>query len=227
MNMMKWIAAAVALLAPAGTVAAAGNGAENANGPMWGVRGALDLNIPGRWHGDAGSVKMYRNGFGATLGAVCNIPLGRSPFYLEPGVSFFYDTYSYDGLTVMGADDSEIHDPGICKLGVRVPVVAGYDFVIAGRLNMTVYTGPELSYAFSGKVKLNDDQKQIVGDDFDNNIFGRNGQSRIDCAWKVGVGFPIDNMMVGVDAAIGMTDLLRTPMSFRENRVSVSFTYYL
>ena len=46
-------------------------------------------------------------------------------------------------------------------------------------------------------------------------------------AWKVGVGFPIDNMMVGVDAAIGMTDLLRTPMSFRENRVSVSFTYYL
>lgn len=56
---------------------------------------------------------------------------------------------------------------------------------------------------------------------------GKNGQSRFDCAWKIGIGFPWENMMLGLDASIGMTDLLRTPISFRENRVSVTFTYYL
>lgn len=214
------------MLAPV-CAAAAGDASDDGDRKViWGVRAALDLNIPGDWHGDGGSVKMYRSGFGATLGAVANISLSRG-FYLEPGVSLFYDTYSYDGLTIPDASGNEIHDPGLYKFGVRVPVVAGYDFRIADKLDMTVYTGPELSCSFVGKVRLNDSQKEIVGDDFDNNLFGKNGQSRFDCAWKIGIGFPWENMMLGLDASIGMTDLLRTPMSFRENRVSVTFTYYL
>lgn len=222
----KWIAGVLALLAPV-CAAAAGDASDDGDRKViWGVRAALDLNIPGDWHGDGGSVKMYRSGFGATLGAVANISLSQG-FYLEPGVSLFYDTYSYDGLTIPDASGNEIHDPGLYKFGVRVPVVAGYDFRIADKLDMTVYTGPELSCSFVGKVRLNDSQKEIVGDDFDNNLFGKNGQSRFDCAWKIGIGFPWENMMLGLDASIGMTDLLRTPMSFRENRVSVTFTYYL
>ena len=40
--------------------------------PMWGVRAAFDMNIPGDWHINGSNVKMYNHGYGGTLGTVCN-----------------------------------------------------------------------------------------------------------------------------------------------------------
>lgn len=190
--------------------------------PMWGVKAAFDINIPGKWHGDAGSIEMYRMGYGGTIGAVYNIYLGRN-FYLEPGISLFYDTYSYKDL-YMSAENTEIKDPGIYKAGIRIPIVAGYEFSIANRLDMIVFTGPELNYAFTGDVKIKDNS---LIDGTELAMFGKDGyQRRIDCAWKIGAGFPLDMWTVSVEASIGMTDLMKTEVSFRENRVSVGVTRY-
>ena len=38
--------------------------------PMWGVRAAFDMNIPGDWHINGSNVKMYNHGYGGTLGTV-------------------------------------------------------------------------------------------------------------------------------------------------------------
>lgn len=191
--------------------------------PMFGVRAAFDVNIPGDWHNDSGAAKMYCNGYGVTLGGVYNIYLGKG-FYFEPGVSFFYDSYSYDDLKI--TDDNgylKSENPSQYKLGLRIPLVAGYTFNISDRFSMSVFTGPELSWALGGKIKVKN--KELTGI-LPDKLFG-DFQRRLDCAWKIGVGVPYNSFLISIDAAIGMTNLLKNKnVSFRENRVSVGMTYY-
>ncbi len=164
---------------------------------------------------------MYRPGYGFTVGGVCNIDLGGN-VYLEPGVSLFYEDYSYKDLIITdNSGDAVETDPGLYKLGVRVPVVVGSVFGINERVGLCIFTGPVLSYAFAGKIDI--DSKADGLDDLD--LF--RGQRRFDCGWKIGAGCPIDNFMVSVEAEFGITDLLKAKgMSFRENRVSLGLTYY-
>ncbi|MDE6332799.1 MAG: PorT family protein [Muribaculaceae bacterium] len=199
--------------------------AQTDTGPMWGIRAAFDVNIPGKWHFSNGghSVKMYKQGYGGSLGAMCNLYLGKG-FFLEPGASVFYDSYSYDNLTILNSTDSSdgIFDPTIYKVGLRVPLVVGYTFG-SDKFSMSVYTGPEASVAFTGKVRVDDIPDTF---EFDNNIFGPDGQSRFDLAWKIGMSVPFDAWTISIDGAIGITDLYRTGVIFRENRVSVGLTRY-
>lgn len=191
----------------------------------WGVRASFDINIPGKWNVADKSIKMFRPGCGATVGAVCSIPWTNG-FYLEPGVSLYYDTYSYDDLIISDVSGSPVEtDPGVHKFGVRVPIVLGYDFTIADSFRMTVFTGPEFNCGLVGKVKTK--HKDKLGPDFPDDIYsGKNAQHRFDFAWKIGVGFPVSNFQVGVDAEIGVSDLMPGDVSFRENRVNVYLTYY-
>lgn len=198
------------------------NGQDDSTRPMFGLKAAFDINIPGDWHTANGSVDMYKIGYGGTIGGVYNVYLGRG-FYLEPGVSLFYDSYSYKDLTIA---DSDYNGPNLLKakvnkFGFRIPVVAGYTF---GNENfsLSVYTGPELSYAFAGKISYDIpfDEGMPTGL-FDN-------QRRVDCSWKIGLGYPVNNFLISWEAAIGMTDLMKNPLiSFRENRVTIGLTYYL
>lgn len=205
-----------------GTMRAQDEAANVDTRPMWGIKAAFDFNIPGNWHNDGSSIKMFDHGYGATFGAVCNIYLGHG-FYFEPGLSFFYDSYAYNDLIIPN-EDTVVESPSIFKAGLRVPLVAGYAFDITENLSMVVFTGPELSYAFAGKIRLPNDGNW---DDFDDSLFGRNGQRRVDLAWKFGFGVPFsDSWLLSLDASIGVTDLLPGPTSFRDNRVCLSVTRY-
>lgn len=198
--------------------------AQESTQPMWGIKAAGDLNLPGDWHTAGGSVDMHSHGFGATLGAVYNVYLGRN-FYLEPGVSLFYDSYSYKGITITeGPDGFEHEAPSLYKVGLRIPIVAGYTITPGERFSMSVYTGPELSYAFAGDVRF----RTPLLDDSDFNLFGQGGMQRhVDCAWKIGIGFPMDAWFISFDASFGITDLLKIKgISFRENRCSLGLTRY-
>lgn len=199
--------------------------ADAADPVVWGVRASLDINIPGKWNIGDNSIKMFRPGAGATVGAVCSIPWTNG-FYFEPGISFYYDTYSYDDLIISDASGNpEEKDPGVHKFGVRIPVVLGYDFTIADSFRMTVFTGPEFNCGLVGKVKLK--HKDDFGNGFSDDIYsGDNAQRRFDFAWKIGVGFPVSDFQVGVEAEIGISDLMPGDVSFRENRANVYLTYY-
>jgi len=191
--------------------------------PMFGIKVAFDVNIPGKWHNDNGSVKMYNHGYGFTLGGVYNVYLGKG-FYIEPGVSLFYDRYSFDDLHIINNDGTIVdNNPTVYKIGLRVPVTVGYVFTLTDRFSMSVYTGPELNYSFAGKYIVK--HKDSINTDFPSNPF--DGQRRVDCAWRIGLGFPINSFLIGIDASIGMTNLLKNPdISFRENRATVGVTYY-
>lgn len=193
---------------------------ETNRAPMFGIKAAFDVNIPGDWHNDGGSVKMYRNGKGFTLGGVCNVYLGKG-FYVEPGVSFFYDSYSYCDLKI---SDKDIETPSLYKTGLRIPAVVGYSFNLSESFSMSVYTGPEFNWAMGGKIRVKN--RDLVGD-FPDSLFG-NFQRRVDCAWKFGIGVPYNGFLISIGASIGMTDLMKNPdISFRENRVTIGLTYYL
>ncbi|MDE5793955.1 MAG: outer membrane beta-barrel protein [Muribaculaceae bacterium] len=195
--------------------------------PMWGIKAAFDINIPGKWHANGESVKMYEHGFGGTVGALCNIYLGHD-FYLEPGASFFYDTYSCGDITLEDSDYSRFTiRPTIYKTGLRVPVVAGYTFDITDRFMMSVFTGPEVNYVIKGGIRgeYNNSNEEDLIESF--NPYGEYGMHRkLDCAWKIGLAFPTDYVTLTVDAAIGITDVCKNDISMRENRVSIGLAHY-
>ena len=88
---------------------------------------------------------------------------------------------------------------------------------------MDVFTGPQLRYALGGETVIKDEKvKEDVGDFFD--LWSI--QRRFDCSWKLGIGFPVKDIFVSVEADFGLTNLLKEHMSFRENRLGLGLTYY-
>ena len=195
---------------------------QGEHNPIWGVRAAFDVNIPGHVRINDYNDRMFRAGTGGAIGAVCNIYLGHK-FYLEPAVTLFYDTYSYKDLVVAGEDYEET-DPLVYKAGFRIPIVAGYSFSISDRLAIAPFTGPELSYAFAGDIRLHDkDRLDLEG----NLLFGNIGsQRRVECGWKIGLAFFSGMWSFNIDATIGMSNLMKNGTTFRENRGSVNVTRY-
>lgn len=201
--------------------AGAAYAADTEKNSYFGVKAGFDVNFPTDWHNPSGSIKMFKKGYGFNIGGVYNAWLGKG-FYLEPGVSLFYDSYSYDDLFSDAGNGIADQDPSLYKVGIRIPVVAGYEIGISENFSMNVFTGPELNYSFAGKYRFHN--REAWGD-IEDNLF--NTQRRIDCAWKVGVGFPFNNFMLSVEGEFGLTDLLKNPdISFRENRLTIGATYY-
>lgn len=198
--------------------------AEDNNSVIWGIKASVDIELPGKWHRDGGSVDMYRHGSGFTAGFVSNIYLGRG-FYFEPGVSLAYSQYRFKDLIISDDHGNEAEtDPKTYKWAVQVPLVVGYGFDITDQLGLDVFTGPQIRYAFAGDIAFKTrDAQEIVGSAFD--LWA--AQRRFDLSWKVGIGLPINSFQISLEADFGLTDLLKnSKMTFRENRVALGITYY-
>lgn len=190
--------------------------------PVWGVRAAFDVNLPGKVRSNIINDKMFRTGTGGTVGVVCNINLWNK-IYLEPTVSLFYDTYSYKDRTIF-ENDYDDYVPEVYKIGFRIPVVVGYSIPITKRISIAPFIGPELSYAFAGDIKRQDCGRPEAKDV---SLFGKFGsQRRIECGWKFGLAFYTGMWNFNIDGTIGMTNLMTNGMIFRESRGSVSITRF-
>ena len=88
---------------------------------------------------------------------------------------------------------------------------------------MNVFTGPQVRYAFAGGTSF---KNKEIAEEADEYVNLWNVQRRFDLSWKVGVGMPVNNFQISLEADLGITDLLKNDMSFRENRVGVGVTYY-
>lgn len=188
---------------------------------LWGAKASLDINAPGKWHAGDTSFKNYHSGLGFSAGALYSWYFGENLF-LEPSLSIFYDTYSEDVIIDEGYFSES--NPTVYKVGLRLPVVIGYTFDITDSFAISVFTGPELNYAFAGNHRFKD--KNLNQDNYWG-IFGDDGfQRRFTCAWKGGVGFPFSDWRVDFEAAIGLSDMIKGPVSCRENRFSLSLLRY-
>ena len=196
--------------------------AQENNKVLWGFKATVDAELPSKWRYDHNSVKMYHNGVGFTIGGISNIYIGKK-FYFEPGVSFFYSQYRYD-LLISNDVFNEYRDPKLYKIGLEIPLSFGYTFDFSDNFSMEIFTGPQFRYALGGKVIIKDKEMQEqVGDLL--NLWDT--QRRFDFSWKIGIGFPIRDFTLSIEADLGITNLLKHEVSFRENRIGLGLAYYL
>lgn len=203
-----------------------GKGALAENRVEWGMKLALEGELPGKWKNEMTSVAMFKPGIGVNIGAVADIYIGKK-FYFDPAVLLFSSSYKYKDLIISSADGLITEsDPKLTKWGVQVSLPVGYKIDFSDRFGLKIFTGPQIRYAFAGKINIkNKALKEDSGDIFD--LWGINGQRRFDLSWKIGVGVPIRDFVISLEADFGITDLLKDGMSFRENRIGIGFTKYL
>ena len=187
------------------------------NKGYFGVRAGLDISCPGDLKMNGIGVDAFGTGAGFSVGAIYNAPIVAN-FYIEPGLSFYYDTYSVNKDYM--DEDVEITGASVRKAGMRIPVMAGYHFDFAKNLKLSVFTGPEFEIGFSAKMHAESGSVSAS-----ESLYGDDGMKRFDMLWRFGAGLTINRCYVGVSGGIGMLDLDGSDVSFHENVVSITLGY--
>lgn len=192
------------------------------NKAYFGVRVGGEITCPGDFSADNVGVGLYKNGGGVEIGGIYNVPVVAN-FYIEPGVKFYYNTYSVKNEW-LDAIDTDILYEGITikKFGMRIPVMAGYHFDFTKDIKVSVFTGPELEVGFSAKE--HDKGRNFK---YSASLYGDDGiMNRVDLLWAFGAGVTFQNYYFGVSGNIGMLNMLSdSDLSFHENRVTFSVGY--
>lgn len=221
-DMKKILVSILAALAFAGTLSAQEHDEDvlPSDRAHWTIRAALDVTIPGDWHIDGNSIKMFDPGTGVSIGASYMLPL-TGKFYIEPGAHFYYDSYRYCNLVVDDGNYSE-SNPSVRKSGLRIPVMAGLRFDIFRTGSLGLFTGPQACIGFTSKLDFKDN---ALADDpyFSNNYKGI--ERRFDLAWNIGALMMLGHFQVDVTGSLGLLDLNKNAISFHEYRVSVGLGY--
>lgn len=188
----------------------------------WTVTVTYDASIPGKWKLANGAFGMFKSGSGISVGADY-MWLFVKNFFFEPGARFFIDNYRYDNITIGAGTPSEpskTYDPPVRKIGLRIPLSAGYKFDIFKRGSLFLSTGPEPIIGFSARTKVDEDQTEI----FEENMY-KTLMRRFDVAWDIRAAVIIDRFRVDITGAFGMLDIIKTDAKMHEYRVSVGLGY--
>lgn len=186
------------------------------NKGYFGIRVGGEVTAPGKLSSENVSVDMYKAGGGVEFGGIYNLPVVAN-LYIEPGLKFFYNTYSVDKKLL---DDGE--SLSIRKFGMRIPVMAGYHFDFTDDIKVSVFTGPELEIGFSAKAHAKEDNIEVS-----ESAYGKDGNlNRVDLLWGIGAGISYQHYYFGVSGGIGMLNMSSMDNTkFHENRVTFSLGY--
>ena len=188
----------------------------------WTVTVTYDTTIPGKWKLANDSFKMFKPGSGISVGADYMLLVGKN-FFFEPGARFFIDNYRYDNITIGEGTTSEpakTYDPPVRKIGLRIPLTAGYKFDIFKRGSLFFSTGPEFVIGISARTKVDEDQTDIFEEDM-----YRTRMRRFDVAWDIRTAIILDRFRVDLTGAIGLTDIIKTDAQMHEYRISIGLGY--
>lgn len=235
--MKRYLIAAVALLA-AGAASAQSYLLDNpSNRGYFGVRASYHLSLPGKVKAEAGSTtaktKVLGKGSGFSVGAIYNLPLVAN-LYLEPGLTLAYTTESFKNSNDMFPSflAKQMKHSSVRKFSFEVPVQVGFHFDFTRDISLAVQTGPVLKVGLVNDYYLTSEEMPGVGVMHKSgSLYGEDGaMHRLDCAWRVGVGFNIDrNYYIGVSGDIGMCNMLKDnndgTVSLHENALQVSLGY--
>lgn len=211
------------------TAAAAASAQSSENISSWSLRLGYDMCIPGEYSINGHNTNMFSNGSGFTFGFGYTCPI-YAGIYFETGLSMGYQSYKAD-ITVAATDDlPSIENPKIKKWNGLLPLYFGYaiDFGNTG-YGVRLFTGPELSYSFSGHIDI---PEQYLGDGLDSDLFGDDAifpMQKFNAGWTLGVGFIKDHYYIQIAGTFGMTNVLRridNKVSFHENHTNIAIGYY-
>ena len=221
---MKKFLVSLMLVMTAGVTVMAQNTIVNNpdNKAYFGIRLGGEVTCPGKISVDNLGLSAFKNGGGVEFGGIYNVPVVAN-FYIEPGLKFFYNTYSMkDEFVKALQDDIIFNSVSFKKFGMRVPVMAGYHFDFTDDVKVSLFTGPELEIGFSAK-------EYIKGYNFDvsESLYGdEGGMNRVNLLWGIGAGISYKHLYFGVNGGIGMLNMVDEPgVKFHENRVTFSIGY--
>lgn len=192
------------------------------NEAYFGIRVGGEITCPGKISMDNIGISAYNNGGGVEFGGIYNIPVIVN-FYIEPGLTFYYNTYSLKDEYLMAIEDDIIfNSASIKKFGTRIPVMLGYHFDFTDDIRTYLFTGPELEIGFSAKEYIKGHNIEMSG-----NLYGNDGDmKRVDMLWGMGAGISYQNFLLGIKGTLGMLNILDEPdMKFHEHRMTISLGY--
>lgn len=177
--------------------------------PYWGIRAGLDISCPS-------STYYYNTGAGGYVGMIFNVPIVGN-FYIEPGLSIYYDTWSPDSGGPVNVYDGDSYR----QVGMRVPVMFGYHYPISQTLDLSLFSGPMLDVGFDSEYHNSQDGSNT------SMYRDREGFNRVNCAWNVGVGLSVYDVYFSVTGAFGLTNMnKRSPYTqWSMNTVMISVGY--
>lgn len=183
---------------------------------QWGVSINIDMCTPSKVSMDGSSESVFETGAGVSVGGLYNISLGKTArWFIEPAVKLYYDTYSSKDGAVQDGDKLKLE-----KFGVRVPIHAGYRFVI-GEMNLGVFTGPVFDLGIAGREK-------IKGGRYNASVspFGDKGDfKRFNFLWSVGAAFEYEHHVFGLDLNYGCVNMYGGSQDYSFTDNVMSFTY--
>ncbi len=232
----------LSLLAVAGVLSASAQGRifnNPDNKAYFGLRATLDVTSPGKFtvndFDDHFSVSksVFGSGAGLSVGGVYNIPIVAN-FYIEPGVSFYYNTMSIktndldDVLEELEDLGGELVSHSVRQSGMRIPVAFGYHFDFTRDFNLAVYTGPVMNLGFSMdyyiKAKAHDIEVKDAGSMYKAEHPDRDDRyNRFNLDWRIGVGVNYKNFFGGLSGDIGATNAYKVA---KDNKKYYSASYY-
>ena len=103
---------------------------------------------------------------------------------------------------------------------MRILLPVGYKLDIYDNGSLYLSTGPELSYGFSARTKVNKDYADI----FEENLYERM-MRRYDVAWDIRGSIIMNRFRVDVTGAFGLLDVIKTNIRMHEFRASIGLGY--
>lgn len=191
---------------------------------FFGIRGGVDYAIPGDWRLFGQSIHRFEPGAGVSVEGIVNIPLWLN-LYLEPGVAFFYNTYTHNDIELNLDDDATlVINPEVRKTGLRVPLMLGYHFDFWENASLGLFAGPQAIFGLTNRISLNSAHVDFV--DIDTDLYGPNGNyRRYDIAVAVGAFARLNNWELTGHAAFGLLDMHKSALNFHEYRINISLGY--
>ncbi|MCM1225352.1 MAG: porin family protein [Lachnospiraceae bacterium] len=209
------------------------------NHGYFGIRGSYNLSLPSKVKSISPDqnyttkTKIFGKGSGFNIGVIYNQPLVAN-LYLEPGVTLAYTTESFKNTMDMfpAFFDKAMKHSSARKFSLEIPVQVGYHFDFTPDISLAISTGPVLKIGLVDDYYLTTEDLPVIGTVHKSgSLYGENGPlRRVDCAWRVGVGFNIaTNYYVGVSGDIGLVNMLKQDndgaYSMHENAFNVSVGY--
>ena len=221
--MRKFFVSAVLVVFACASVVAQNTIVNNPdNKAYFGIRVGGEVTCPGDISVENVGLSVFKNGGGVELGGIYNVPVVAN-FYVEPGLKFYYNTYSLKADFMEDfQNDIIFNSVSFKKFGMRIPVMAGYHFDFTNDIKVSVFTGPELEVGFSAK-------EYVKGHNIDvsESVYGEDGgMDRVNLLWGFGAGISYQHFYFGVSGGIGMLNMLSdSDAKFHENRVTFSVGY--
>lgn len=172
----------------------------------FGVRAGLNLSNVGP-NGDNCHIKA-----GFNLGGVMDIQIGRTDWYIQPGLYF-----TLKGLT--WHDDGASYNKRKNFGYIELPVVGSYKFELGRKMALRLDAGPYFAFGVIANykdVRYQDHYKRTI------KLFETDENRHFDTGLKLGAGFEYQSFYFGVGEELGFVNTLR-----HDGRVQRNHTFML